>query len=329
MPQESLKNKLIVPLPRELQIEPTTKCNLDCVMCSRETRYRKSSRDMTYVEFRNLIDSVPTLKKVHFHGLGESLYNKHFFDMVKYMKKRGIFVCFNDNATLLDKEKSLELIKSGLDEMRISIDTANPKTYAKIRGKDVLDSVIRNIKQLQSLKSELNSDKPALKIVTVLMKETLNDMRGIVKLAGQLGIDRILVQNVQTWSGDVMTDKSEKSTIGIKKNKIFEVVKKLANKYGIKFSYPKEKMPYTCTWMFESAFITCEGYVTPCCNCPNPNVFNFGNLKDKSFPEIWNSKKYQNFRKRHINKNFPNICKDCVILKGTFKDYEEDFAHQH
>ena len=54
--------------------------------------------------------------------------------MVRYLKERGTYVLFNTNGTLLNKRKGLELIESGLDELRVSLDAAEPATFKIVRG---------------------------------------------------------------------------------------------------------------------------------------------------------------------------------------------------
>ncbi len=38
------------------------------------------------------------------------------------------------------------------------------------------------------------------------------------------------------------------------------------------------KRKKTYHWPFTSCFLTCDGYVTPCCIRQDPSVFNFGNI---------------------------------------------------
>jgi hypothetical protein len=41
------------------------------------------------------------------------------------------------------------------------------------------------------------------------------------------------------------------------------------------------------------------------------NVINFGSIKEENFLSIWNSEKYQSFRKDIINNSLKNYCKNC------------------
>ncbi len=45
--------------------------------------------------------------------------------MIRYLKDRGTYVLFNTNGTLLNPKKFPELVATGLDEMRVSLDAAD------------------------------------------------------------------------------------------------------------------------------------------------------------------------------------------------------------
>ena len=54
--------------------------------------------------------------------------------------------CSTPTALLLKAKKSRELIEAGLDELRVSLDAAEAGAYAKIRGRDMFDAIVRNLK---------------------------------------------------------------------------------------------------------------------------------------------------------------------------------------
>ena len=54
--------------------------------------------------------------------------------MIAHLKQRGVYTVFNTNAALLTRRRQVELIDSGLDELRVSLDSSTPETYLKVRG---------------------------------------------------------------------------------------------------------------------------------------------------------------------------------------------------
>jgi len=49
--------------------------------------------------------------------------------MIRYLKDRGVYVLFNTNGTLLAPKKRQELIDTGLDELRVSLDAADAERF--------------------------------------------------------------------------------------------------------------------------------------------------------------------------------------------------------
>jgi radical SAM protein with 4Fe4S-binding SPASM domain len=57
-----------------------------------------------------------------------------------------------------------------------------------------------------------------------------------------------------------------------------------------------------------------EGDVTPCCLLP---ALKMDNLKDKNLKEIWDSKKFKDFRKNH---NSHKLCRKCDLWRINYID---------
>ncbi len=133
-------------LPRSIYIEPTSRCNELCRQCPRTLLSREEDRDLTYDEFRSIVDQFPVLDRVVLHGLGEPLLNKDLPKMIRYLKDRGTYVLFNSNGILLNEKRGQALINAGLDEYRLSMDGATREMYARVRGVDAFDKIWRNVR---------------------------------------------------------------------------------------------------------------------------------------------------------------------------------------
>lgn len=326
-----IQDKSVNSLPKEIQIEPTIRCNMDCVMCDKKARQRLA-KDMTLEEFKMIIDQFEGVKKLHMHGIGEPLLNKDFISMVAYAKSRNIHVCFNDNMSILNRKKSKQLIKIGLNELRMSLDACDATTYNEIRNCNLYDKVIKNIKDMVDEKIEMKSELPMLKIVLVGMLKNLEQIPSIIELAYTLGVDEVVVQSMQTWSRKELVERADKETTifaeNMKKVKVvFQRAKDISLMRNIKLVLPPlQETDYTCTWPWTSCFITTDGYVNACCNCPDPMLFNFGNIKNTNINEIWFGTKYESFRRALKSKRIPQICKGCIIYDGRYKDYKSAYS---
>jgi sulfatase maturation enzyme AslB (radical SAM superfamily) len=106
--------------PLDVQVEITTKCNLSCKTCTHKSL--KDKKDMTFSEFKQIIDQFPNAVHVILQGIGEPLMNREIYRMISYAKSKNIKPMIITHGGLLTKENLDQLIKSGLHGLTISID---------------------------------------------------------------------------------------------------------------------------------------------------------------------------------------------------------------
>src|SRR6266702_1047149 len=183
-------------LPRSIYIEPTSRCNELCQQCPRTLLSREDDRDLSFDDFRTIVDQFPVLERVVLHGLGEPLLNTDLSRMIHYLKARGTYVLFNSNGILLNAKRGQELIDAGLDEYRLSMDGANRETYARVRGVDAFDKILRNIRAFVAMQQEQNASKPAVSLWFTAMKDNLHELPGLIDLAYEHGIREVYLQRL-------------------------------------------------------------------------------------------------------------------------------------
>src|SRR5438105_14551382 len=120
-----------------LYLETTNRCNLLCTTCPRTFEALEPPGDMDWSLFTEIVDQFPKIARVVLHGVGEPMMVRTLPRMIRYLKDRGTYVLFNTNGTLLMERKGRELIAAGLDELRVSLDAAEPRAFLAVRGKDM------------------------------------------------------------------------------------------------------------------------------------------------------------------------------------------------
>ncbi|MGH7063162.1 MAG: radical SAM protein, partial [Stellaceae bacterium] len=116
-----------------LYLETTNRCNLSCTTCPRTFEALEPPADMSWELFTRIVDQLPRIARVVLHGVGEPMMVPALPRMIRYLKDRGTYVLFNTNGTLLSQRKGRELIDSGLDELRVSLDAAEPNAFKAVR----------------------------------------------------------------------------------------------------------------------------------------------------------------------------------------------------
>src|SRR3984893_17868469 len=117
-------------------LETTNRCNLLCTTCPRTYEELEPPADMSWELFTSIADQIPNLQRAVLHGVGEPMLVKNLPKMASYLRDRGAYVLFDTNGTVLNDRNGRALIEAGLDELRVSLDASNAKSFRAIRGKD-------------------------------------------------------------------------------------------------------------------------------------------------------------------------------------------------
>src|SRR5271155_1775067 len=179
-----------------LYLEVTNRCNLLCTTCPRTFEQLEPEADMSWELFTKIVDQVPNVKRVVLHGVGEPMLVKHLPEMVAYLKERGVYVLFNTNGTLLTNKNGQALIDTGLDELRVSLDAAEPTAFQMVRGKDMFDRIVSNVRRFRKMQVEQATELPRVSLWLTGMRETLDQLEAFVRIADSVGVREVYLQRL-------------------------------------------------------------------------------------------------------------------------------------
>src|SRR5713226_4037663 len=179
-----------------LYLETTNRCNLLCETCPRTFEDLEPPADMSWELFTRIVDQFPDIARAVLHGVGEPMMVKALPRMIRYLKERGTFVLFNTNGTLLTERKGRELIAAGLDELRVSLDAAEPRAFLAVRGKNMFARIIRNVQTLTALQRAEGIERPVVSLWLSGLKETIDQLPDFVRLAHRIGVTEIHLQRL-------------------------------------------------------------------------------------------------------------------------------------
>lgn len=297
-------------LPDYLQLEPTSRCNMKCGNCARDSL--DSIGDLKMDNFLHIVKQFPFLAKIKLQGLGEPLLNNSIFEMAGYLKEKGVSTYMTTNATLITERIAFDMVKY-IDQIEVSIDSPDRSVFQEIRGRDSLDDVLKGLGLLRAI----GRDKE-IAINFVVEKRNVFQLPEMVKLAHRLNIDYINVVVLQDWFGNNTRYTKKKQEISGRStsiddfNKSLKEAMKLADSLKVHCDFsPKATLRNKCFWFRRGVYISWNGYVSPCCLRPNYAEFNFGNIFEKNIAEIWNSRVYVNFRRDLRMRKAPAVCRGC------------------
>ncbi len=324
--------------PRVVFIEVTNGCNLFCQTCPRTFVSYEKPQTLSWENFVRIVEQFPDLQRAVLHGIGEPLMNQHLARMIEYLKARNVTVLFNTNATLLHEKWARRLIASGLDELRCSLDAANPQTYTHIRGAPLLHRIVANLTRFTALQRELNADQPRVSIWMTGMRENIGELPALVKLAAQVGVREVYVQRMvysldHTDAPGLLDDGhalfddfdayadnciAEAEVIARELGITLRASGATDPRHSLEASQQRAPRPWAaCLRPWTTAYVTANGNCLPCCISPFATTdyegLKLGNLFEQSFAEIWNDERYRRWRAELLSEHPPKPCQGCGV----------------
>ena len=319
-------------LPRTLYIETSNRCNSRCQTCPLTFfGSQGGAHDLSFEEFRRIVDQAPNLQRVVLHGIGEPLLNHHLPAMIRYLKERGVYTLFNSNAILLTKKWRELLLDSGLDELRASLDAATPETYQAIRGVPLHDRIVRNIGDFIAARQARGQATPKVSVWFTVMRENLEELPAVARIVTSLGADEFYVQRLVYFERGLATEaQSIYRHLTTRETALIDEAEDICRAAGIGFAASGGNDPHesfageagarpwlACNRPWYLASVTAHGDVLPCCFAPfitnDLAPVTLGNVLRERLADVWNGPAYQDFRRRFQQDDPCSICANCGV----------------
>jgi radical SAM protein with 4Fe4S-binding SPASM domain len=287
-------------IPYAVLIELTSKCNLNCRHCF---MVNDNGIELSSDEVMDIIDQLVDMGtfSLTFTG-GEIFTREDLFEIARYAKRKGFFLTFMTNGTLITAEKMEEIKKLKTIMFDISLYGATPKTHDGItRVKGSFDRTITAINELVEHGIDVT-------VKTVLMNLNIHESCDINALCEQLGVHH--------WMDPGIAPKKNGSLEPLQYDLSFEDMETYLSAEDFDLSYLSEKQEKDPVYRFncKAGKATCSispsGIVYPCVMMP----LAVGNIREKSFKEIWHTKpSYELERLRNLTSYHLPTCSKCDL----------------
>ena len=186
--------------PSKLFVETTTRCNLGCFMCVKQTcDHAILEGDMSLSTFKALEPAFPGLNALVLNGVGEPLLNpllEVFVRSARSLMPKESWIGFQSNGLLLTESRAVSLLEAGLDRICLSIDSVSPETFRKVRDGGELDDISDAFSALASARIRTGRDDFKIGVEFVVMQSNLQELPDALAWAARRGASFALVTHV-------------------------------------------------------------------------------------------------------------------------------------
>lgn len=284
-----------LPPPVIAHIYPTNVCGAECFWCIMEDEKKNHPG---HIDTRLLADTLTEIaewgvKCVHFSGGGEPTMHPDLVTFLETAHSVGLDVAISSN--LQKKSSPLDAMLENCDHIRISMNAADPDTYATemgVPGK-LFDQVVDNVSALVA-KRKLHGHKVDIGIAMVMNPENATSVYDFCAMGANLGVDFVHVRPEFTYEGP--RGREVRAVV----HTAFELAKRAKEEFGnvVKIFAMSDKFQgywmghgyEVCHANLMNLVIGADATLRICQDVLEPN---FGDLKTTPLKEIWQSDKHR------------------------------------
>lgn len=260
--------------PEEVDIEVTSSCDADCIMCPRR-RMSRNPGPMALPLFRKIVDQAVELgvRDLVLNGYGEISTLRNYRDYLAYIreKSRVIRILVNTNGMRMNEALASAYVEYGVDVVNIAIDGATAATYESIRKDLKLDTVEANVRQLIAIRNKAGTNRPFIMVLMLLLLENEHEAKMFL----------------EKWTG--VADHTS----------LAGVVSRVGGVKTIPIINRKSKAE-PCFLLWKQFPILSDGTVALCCDDWNGQG-SVGNVNTQSIKELWQNQQRQTLRQLHVD----------------------------
>ncbi|MCL4299833.1 MAG: SPASM domain-containing protein [Anaerolineae bacterium] len=346
----------------KLYLEPSGRCNLDCVTCMRNV-WLAPDEIMAETTFNQIMAGLPEFSPpplVFFGGIGEPLMHPQLPDMIAQVKALGSRVELITNGTLLTERLSRQLVGAGLDLLWVSLDGATPESYADVRLGASLPKVLANLKRFSQVRSKGHRPIPEIGIAFVAMQRNIHDLPEVMRIGRQLRATRLSVSNVLPYTEAMCQERLYEKVLNsvtfhpspwmrrmslpkLNPGEVLGQVLSQVMDMGWNIEFAGNNLGTsnnTCPFIESGAMaIGWDGGASPCPPLLHSHIsywgnrhyfshqYVIGNLADMSLRELWEAPEHQTYRRKVQGYEFAP-CTSCGGCELIYENKEDCFGNE-
>lgn len=323
-------------------------CNLKCVMCEEHSPYSDfipnlfketgvKRRRMKFETVEQIFQQAEKLgvKEIIPSTMGEPLMYKGIEGIFELSQKHGIKINLTTNGTFpkLKVEQWANLIVPNTTDVKISWNGATKETAEKVMTGLNYNQVLEKVKEFVAFRNQIFTESGWYCRITfqlTFMQNNMHELADIVKLAAELGVDRVKGHQLWTHFEEIksLSMKATKQSVANWNEYVkqaYEAQEKYRKPNGEKVILENiiplhdnetKELPedYECPFLSKELWISATGNVSPCCAPDNlrKSLGDFGNISTTTIEDVLQSSVYTELVSNYKTKP---LCKTCNMRK--------------
>lgn len=327
--------------PREVQLEVTNRCNLDCDMCPRLTLLKVPEQDMSRETFEAVLARLDRPEAVTLTGWGEPLMHPRLFEFIDRLHARwpGVDVGFTTNGHLLTDGMIDKVLSRRVARVNVSLEelpwgpeqeTDNPlKGHANAVARDghpTPPKVVEHLRRFlerRHAQAARGEPAPEVRLQVVLFPGSAATVERLIDFAADLRFQAVNLVRLDvrgrpdlarpTWDEEralIRLARARAAARGVPCGSV--------NDHGVLLRLASHA-DRACLRLDNYIYVDVHGNVAPCCLLRGVRV---GNLVEQSLDEVWNGEALRRF-------SGPGLHPACAGCDAFMNGYAEPAPAAH
>ncbi len=314
-------HSIAMPKTMTLKIEPTTRCNFECGFCY--GRHLQQG-DLGLQAFESVLERFADIRAIELTGEGEPLLNKDIYKFIALSSQRGMITHITTNGSALNDQNIERLLDAGLSSIAVSMESLDPKRFARFRPGGELNKVKNGIKRVVAA-ARARKANLTVSLWTTLMRDTVHEVPAFRRFAEDVGVDFFEcfqtlnpIPAYQQFYDDFLKDNI------LEQWEIAEMIASPKTDPEVRAALESASAVYdqsSCGIFMDTVMVNWRGEITPCCLLKVPDFPSFGNLRQISLESIWSEPEFEMFRFALLHGIVLQPCMGCPDVASARKDW--------